>query len=442
MKLLRNSVCIILVLCSSANAQKVLRWGADPSGGAPYVYTDPGNPDNYIGYEKEMVDALAAAMGRQAEFVPSDWETLVSALQRKSFDVIVNGLEPTGDRAQQIAFSNPYYIFQLQLTVRRDDNRIHSLDDCRNKVVGTLGNTAASRLLQQQNIPFRSYADPVGAYRDLELKRIDAIVMDVPAEAFYARDNAKLKPAGPPFSRGAYVIGLRKGDDELKAEVDKAIEKIIQDGTLEQILKKWKLWNDAQVEFQSSIRSHTQPTMAIEMTNASFNWRDALLRLTRAAMYTVLIALGSMVIAVVLGLPLAVGQWKGPAWLRSLCTIYVEFFRGTPVLVQLLFLYFGLPVIGIAMPGILTALVGLGLNYAAYESQVYRAALDAIPKGQWEASYSLGMSPLLAFRRIILPQAFRIALPPMTNDFVSLFKDTSVAFAISVWELATAYREL
>ena len=92
--------------------------------------------------------------------------------------------------------------------------------------------------------------------------------------------------------------------------------------------------------------------------------------------------------------------------------------------------------------GLVYRVVGLGLNYAAYESQVYRAALEAIPLGQWEASYSLGMSPLLAFRRIILPQAFRIALPPMTNDFVSLFKDTSVAFAISVWELATAYREL
>ena len=442
MKILRNSVCLIIILSGTTQAQRVLRWGADPSGGAPYVYTDPGNPERYIGYEKEMVDALAAAMDRQAEFVPSDWETLVSALQRKSFDVIVNGLEPTGDRAQQIAFSNPYYIFQLQLTVRRDDNRIHSLDDCKNRTVATLGNTAASRLLQQQNIPFRSYEDPVGAYRDLELKRIDAVVMDVPAEAFYARDNPKLKPAGPPFFKGYYVIGLRKGDDALKAEIDKAIEKIIQNGTLEQILKKWKLWNDAQVEFQSSIRTHTQPTAVIEMTNATFNWRDALLRLTRAAMYTVLIALGSMIIAVVLGLPLAVGQWKGPSWLRSLCTLYVEFFRGTPVLVQLLFLYFGLPVLGIAMPGMLTAVVGLGLNYAAYESQVYRAALDAIPKGQWEASYSLGMSSLLAFRRIILPQAFRIALPPMTNDFVSLFKDTSVAFAISVWELATAYREL
>ena len=441
-KLLFVALCCLL-WANSTNAQQVLRWGADPSGGAPYVFTDPANPDRYIGYEKEMVDALAAAMGRRAEFVPSDWETLVSALQRGSFDVIVNGLEPTGDRAQQILFSKPYYIFQLQLTVRQDDNRISSLADCKNRVVATLGNTAASRLLQQEHIPFRSYQDPVGAYRDLELKRIDAVLMDVPAEAFYARPNPKLKPAGAPFTRGLYVIGLRKGDEALKAEVDKAIDKIIVDGTLETILKKWGLWNEAQVEFQAPIRSGTQaPNVEYTTTNASFNWREALWRLTRAAAVTVLIALGSMVIAVLLGLPLAVGQWKGPAWMRALCTIYVEFFRGTPVLVQLLFLYFGLPVVGIAMPGWLTALVGLGLNYAAYESQVYRAALEAIPTGQWEAAYSLGMSPTLAFRRIILPQAFRIALPPMTNDFVSLFKDTSVAFAISVWELATAYREL
>lgn len=434
----------LFCLWTTAGAQQVLRWGADPSGGAPYVFTDPANPDRYIGYEKEMVDALAAAMGRRAEFVPSDWETLVSALQRNSFDVIVNGLEPTGDRARQITFSKPYYIFQLQLTVRKDDNRINSLADCKNRVVGTLANTAASRLLEKEGIAYKGYADPVGAYRDLELKRIDAALFDVPAEAFYARPNPRLKPAGEPFTRGLYIIGLRQGDDALKAEVDAAIDKIIADGTLETILKKWGLWNQAQVEFQAPIRSGNKATAEVEYTptESTFNWAEALWRLTRAAAVTVLIALGSMVIAVVLGLPLAVGQWKGPAWLRVLCTIYVEFFRGTPVLVQLLFLYFGLPVIGIAMPGWLTALVGLGLNYAAYESQVYRASLEAIPTGQWEAAYSLGMGPVLAFRRIILPQAFRIALPPMTNDFVSLFKDTSVAFAISVWELATAYREL
>ena len=446
MRKLLNLVCLSFagLLClTSVSAQQMLRWGADPSGGAPYVYNDPNHPDRYIGYEKEMVDAMAAAMGRKPEFVPSDWETLVSALQRGSFDVIVNGLEPTSDRAKQIDFSNAYYVFELQLTIRSDEERIRTLADCHNRVVGTLGNTAASRLMQKDGIPWRGYPDPVAAYRDLELKRIDAVLMDVPMEMYYARANPKLKPAGEPFARGTYNVGLPKGDEKLKTDVNAAIDKIIRDGTLEQILRKWNLWNDAQVELQAPIRAGQQPSrVAYDMTSASFNWREAIWRLTRAAVVTVLIAFGSMFIALILGMPLAVGQWKGPRPVQWLCTVYVEFFRGTPVLVQLLFLYFGLPTIGLAMPGWLTALIGLGLNYAAYESQVYRAALQAIPRGQWEAAYLLGMNPLLAFRRIILPQAFRIALPPMTNDFVSLFKDTSTAYAISVWELATAYREL
>ncbi len=410
--LLRKLPCLIrfglvVAFClTSASAQTTLRWGADPSGGAPYVFNDPNHPDQYIGYEKEMVDALAATMGRRPEFVPSDWETLVSALRRGSFDVIVNGLEPTGDRAKQIQFSKPYYIFQLALTVRNDEQQIRSLADCHTRTVGTLGNTAASRILQKEGVPFRGYADPVAAYRDLELKRIDAVLMDVPAEVFYASKSPTLKRAGEPFFRGTYNIGLRKGDDALKTEVDAAIDKVIRDGTLEKILRKWNLWNDAQTELQTAARpGQPNNNAAFEVTSTSFNWREALWRLARAAVVTVLIAFGSMFIAVILGMPLAMGQSKGPVWVRWVCTVYIEFFRGTPVLVQLLFLYFGLPTIGLAMPGWLTALIGLGLNYAAYESQVYRAALQAIPRGQWEASYLLGMNPLLAFRRIILPQA-------------------------------------
>ncbi|HEY0173550.1 MAG TPA: ABC transporter substrate-binding protein/permease, partial [Pyrinomonadaceae bacterium] len=445
---LLNCLLLCLLICEAASAQAVLRWGADPSGGAPYVFSDPAHPDRYVGYELEMVEALAAAMNRRPEFVPTDWETIVTSLQRGEFDVVVNGLEPTEDRARVILFSKPYYIFQLQLTVRAGETRIGKLEDCRGRVVGTLGNTAASRLMEKEGIPFKGYADPVAAYRDLELGRVDAVLMDVPMEMFYARRNPRFKPAGEPFMRGAYVVGLRRGDDALKAEVDAGIDKIVRDGTLEKILRKWSLWNDAQEELKAAARTDVAEgekrpdEVKYEITSTSFNWGEAVWRLTRAALVTVLLSLGAMVIAVTLGLALALGQSRGPAWLRFVSTVYVEFFRGTPVLVQLLFLYFGLPRLGLAMPGWLTALVGLGLNYAAYESQVYRAALEAVPKGQHEAAYALGMSPLLAFRRIVLPQALRIALPPMTNDFVSLFKDTSVAFAISVWELATAYREL
>src|SRR5687768_7138725 len=247
---------ILCSLCAlPVRAQQALRWGADPSGGAPYVFTDPANPDRYIGYEKEMVDALAAAMGRRAEFVPSDWETLVSALQRGSFDVIVNGLEPTGDRARQILFSKPYYIFQLQLTVRADDNRIHSLADCKNRLFGTLANTAASRLLDKEGIDYKSYADPVGAYRDLALKRIAAALFALPAAALFARPNRRVKPACEPFTNGQYVIGLPQADEALNAEVDAAIDKIVTDGTLETILKKWGLWKQTQIEFQTPLRS-------------------------------------------------------------------------------------------------------------------------------------------------------------------------------------------
>ncbi|HYP53087.1 MAG TPA: ABC transporter substrate-binding protein/permease [Pyrinomonadaceae bacterium] len=439
------ALLLLFSCCLTASAQAPLRWGADPSGGAPYVFADPAHPDTYVGYELEVVEALAAAMNRRPVFVPTDWETITSALERGQFDIIVNGLEPTADRARTILFSKPYYVFQLQLTVRRGDGRVRSLEDCRKLMVGTLVNTAASRLLEKERVPFRGYQDPVGAYRDLELKRLDAVLMDVPMEMFYARSNPRLQPAGEPFHRGAYVVGLRKGDEALKQEVDAAIDRIIGDGTLERVLRKWNLWNDAQLELRRAEEATPETgreQVAFDMTSSTFNWTEAIIRLARAALVTVLLAFGAMVVALVLGLVLAVAQSRGPRWAQALSTVYVEFFRGTPVLVQLLFLYFGLPKLGVAMPNWLTALVGLGLNYAAYESQVYRAALEAVPKGQWEAAYSLGMTPVLAFRRIILPQALRTALPPMTNDFVSLFKDTSVAFAISVWELATAYREL
>ena len=123
-------LCLLLIP-PAVSAQNVLRWGADPSGGAPYVFSDPAHPDKYIGYELEMVEALAAAMNRKPEFVPTDWETIVTSLQRGEFDVVVNGLEPTEDRARVILFSKPYYVFQLQLTVRKNETRINKLEDCR-----------------------------------------------------------------------------------------------------------------------------------------------------------------------------------------------------------------------------------------------------------------------------------------------------------------------
>ena len=152
-----------------------------------------------------------------------------------------------------------------------------------------------------------------------------------------------------------------------------------------------------------------------------------------------------------MGLPIALLRLYGPAPLRLAATVYVEFFRGIPVLLLLFFLYYGLPVIaetlstcrvGLKLPPMAAAILGFGLNYAAYQAEIYRAGIASIPVGQWEAGASLGMSRLHTFRRIILPQAIRVILPPTTNDFVALFKDTSIVSIIAVEELTKEYQIL
>jgi polar amino acid transport system substrate-binding protein len=170
--------------------------------------------------------------------------------------------------------------------------------------------------------------------------------------------------------------------------------------------------------------------------------------LLEGAWVTIYLTVLSMALAVLLGLPIALTRLYAPPPFRWLATGYVEFFRGIPVLLLLYFLYYGLPSVGaslglgdaLKLQADHAAILGLGLNYAAYEAEIYRGGIGSIPAGQWEAAASLGMSSGLTLRRIILPQAIRVILPPMTNDFVGLFKDTSVVSIIAVVELSKQYQ--
>jgi polar amino acid transport system substrate-binding protein len=149
-----------------------------------------------------------------------------------------------------------------------------------------------------------------------------------------------------------------------------------------------------------------------------------------------------MPLAMAAGLLIAVGRLYGPRWLNWLLGAYVELLRGTPLLLQLSVIYYLLPTIGIALPAFWAGVLGLAINYSAYEAENYRAGLLAIPRGQMEAALSLGMTTATALRRVIVPQAVRIVIPPVTNDFIALFKDTSVCSVIAVTELTSRYRYL
>jgi len=427
-------------------SQAPLLWAADEEGGAPYIFKDPNHLESRVGFEVDIARLLAQELGRPIEFKQYAFNSLVSGLQRGDFDLAMNGLEVTPDRAKVVRFSRPYYVYTLQLVARADESRFDSLEGCRQVggLVATLEDTAAARLLDRMHVTAKVYDSQVEPYRDLELGRVDAVLLDLPIAVYYAKPNPKLKFVGRPLGAGFYAIALRKDREALAAQLDAALERLIAGGRLRHVYQKWKIWNEDQQKLGEELRD------VLRDSAQEWTLRRYLPLLLEGAAVTVLITAAGMLLAMAIGLPVALSRLYGPLPLRAAATAYVEFFRGIPALLLLYFLYYALPEIadayglwtGLRLSPIEAAVLGFGLNYGAYEAEIYRAGIRSIPVGQWEAAASLGMSRLLCFRRIILPQAIRVILPPMTNDLVALFKDTSIVSVIAVVELTKQYQIL
>lgn len=158
--------------------------------------------------------------------------------------------------------------------------------------------------------------------------------------------------------------------------------------------------------------------------------------------FTVPLTLLSFALGLTLGFAVALVRLFGPRPLVPLVRFYVWIIRGTPLLVQLFLIFYGLPSVGIVLDAFPAALIGFTLSVGAYTSEIVRAVIEAVPRGQWEASYTIGMTGPQAMRRTILPQAARIAVPPLSNTFISLVKDTSLAAAVTVPEMFQAAQRI
>ena len=415
----------------------VLKWGADAEGGAPYVFPDPQHPERLIGFEVEIADALARKLGVRAQMVQNQWDSLVPALQRGNFDIVLNGLEITDEHRQQIAMSAPYYVYTQQIIARQGNDSLTNLASLQGRAVGTLSGTVAQRLLEKNGgMDVRVYPGQVEPFRDLNNGRIDAVMLDLPIAVYYLTKEPNLKRAGEPFAPGYYGVGIRKEDDTLLLALNKALAELLADGSLEQIYRRWDLWDQNQLLLADY---HPAKPAAQKSFSSLRHWRTYLPLLLRSALVTVKISVLGMALAILLGLALALTRLYGLAPLRWLAVAYIEVFRGTPLLIQLYLIYYGLPNVGIRLNAFVAAVLGLGLNYAAYEAENYRAGLQAIPRGQMEAALSLGMGRWLALRSIVIPQAVRMVIPPVTNDFIALFKDSSLVSVITMVELTKEY---
>jgi polar amino acid transport system permease protein len=163
-----------------------------------------------------------------------------------------------------------------------------------------------------------------------------------------------------------------------------------------------------------------------------FNFLPSLLQ---GATITIAVSLLAFVLALTFGLVFGVARISRLAPVRGAAACYIQFIRGTPLLLQLFFIYYVLPYVGIVLTPFISGVIGLTMNYAAYMAEVFRSGIQAIPKGQWEAGSSVGMSRRLLMRRIILPQAIRIIVPALGNFFVSIFKDSALVSVITLRDL-------
>jgi polar amino acid transport system substrate-binding protein len=410
-----------------------LRWGGDLQGGEPYVYEDPRDPSRIVGFEVDIARSVAHRIGAPAaRFVEMQWSNLVPALERGDLDVVLNGLEDTPDRRARLRLSRPYFRYHEVLTVRRGSS-FRTLDDLRGKRVATLNQTYAYDLLRARPVEAVLYEGQQEPYLDLQLGRVDGVLLDHVIADRYGCSLAGLECVPGEVAHGSYVVGMRPGDESLGRAVDGAIDAMVADGELRRILESWKIWDATQDSLATSPAAGTVPTQPALEAQPALDGHQLVLFL-QGAVLTAVVSLASFALAMPLGMLLAaVRMGSGPVG-RALATAYVEALRGTPVLLQLYVLYFGLAPV-LRLGPIAASVLGLGLNYAAYEAEVHRGALLAIPRGQIEAASALGLRPWQTLRHVLFPQAVRTALPAVTNDFVSLLKDSSLVSVLTVIEL-------
>jgi polar amino acid transport system substrate-binding protein len=406
---------------------------------------DPKDTSRVVGFEVDIAALLARGLGRTPRFLQVGFTTLDAAAARGDFDIGLSGIEDLPSRKARLALTIPYYEFEEKLTVRAaDKDRFRSIADLKGRRVATLGATLAAQVVEQAQrehgiVPVL-YEDDVHPYTDLVLGRADAVVLDAVLADRAIRRNAGLVNQETPLAVGHYVGILAPSRSDLRDRIDAILRSAMQDGTLERIFRKYDMWNDrvAALYERESKATGARATHSADEASAHPGVFEAARRyfpgLLRAAGITIVLSCLAMALAVAVGMAIASGRVYGSRPVQIALTTYVEVIRGTPLLLQLFVLYFGLATV-VQLPAFIAALLGLGLNYAAYESEIYRGALLAVPRGQLDAAKTLGLTGLQTLRLVRGPQAFRLALAPMTNDFIALLKDSSLVSVITVVEL-------
>jgi lysine-arginine-ornithine-binding protein len=412
-----------------------LRVGTD----ATYPPFESAEGGVYEGFDIDMAKAIARELGVQVRFINSGFDGIFPALQNGSFDVVMSSVTITPERSASMLFSDPYYDSGQMIAVNENTQGISAPDDLKGKRVGVQINTTAQyELEKKEGVEVAKYNSIDLALLDLRNRRIDAVVGDAPVLKYMIlgrKSFPELKTVGRRFTDEKFGIAIAQGNEDLRDAINAALKKIKETGEYNQIHEKW--FGEAAEQAQALAAQNRKPKVFdLEIIRRTFSF------FLYGVWLTAKLALLSLVLGLPIGLLLALARVQSSRVLKVPAAIYVEVMRGTPLLVQILFIYFVLPYFRIFIPAFWAGIIALTLNCAAYISEIFRAGILSIDVGQMEAARSLGMTYSQAMRRIILPQTFRRVVPPLTNEGIALLKDSSLVSVIGLTELARTGQEL
>ena len=449
--LLLGMVCSFCSMISGKAAEKkefIVGFDAEFP---PYGYLD--DDGEYVGYDLDLAEEVCKRRNWKLVKRPIAWDSKDSELDTGAIDCIWNGFTMNG-REQQYTWSVPY-IDNSQVVIVKKGSDIKKLGDLAGKTVIVQNDSSALAALEGEDATkenkklrksmkdLQQVGDYNSAFMNLESGMADAIAMDIGVASYQMESRqGQFEMLEERLSSEQYGIGFKKGNTELRDQVQETLFSMLDDGSFQKITDKWKL-SDSTCLTKESVKEQKTETKSEKKKTPIV---DVTQQLLTGLLATLSIFFLTLLFSMPLGLLICGIRMSKMKVLQWIARIYISIMRGTPLMLQLLVVFFApYYVFGIETSNsyrFFAVIIGFSLNYAAYFAEIFRSGIQSIPQGQREAAQVLGYGRSQTFFRIVFPQMVKRVLPPVTNEVITLVKDTSLAFALAYVEMFTIAKQV
>ena len=421
--------CVVFVglLCASQIAKS-----EDVKNDVIYVLTSPDFPpfesiknDKIIGIDADILEALKKETGLNLQFQSMEFGQIIGALTTNIFQIGMSGFSVTDERKKSIDFSNIYYKGK-SVILSKKQNSFNNFSQLHGKTIGAQNGTTQVEIVKNHNNTTNNKINIVLAKNNttaiqmLLVDKLDAVIFDgFPGMVFAKQYNLHLAEIDNEGIGEGTAIAFAK-NFKYKTQINNALNKLLANGTIDKIINKWK---DKYIADALQENRHEE-------------YKNALLSITKGIALTLQYTLCSIFFSLILALILSIMTHSRIKPLIWLAKIYVSIIRGTPMLLQLSCVYFGLPkLLDINIPVFVSGVITFSLNSSAYVAEIIRSGVRSIDKGQLEACKSLNLSKMQTIKDIYIPQVFHNIFPSIMNEFITLLKDSSLISVFGGYEI-------